>query len=421
MKKFLFIALLGFTFYTVQAQKLTLADCLNKARMHNPVGNNRDLALKIEEARKKIIKSAWLPGMDLNAQATWQSDVVSFTLDLPFPVDFPAIPRDQYKATLDVSQLLYDGGNTKALRKIEEINARLAGAEVDVKDQSLSEVVEELYFTAILLNKRLEILGTMTGSLDETLKQVRAGITNGVLSESDFNSLMAEKIRIEQQSIQIKALRTKTFNALSIFTGTEIGEAPEMQIPQDPVNLKIQPIRPELSLFAMQQELADARITQLNGQLRPKLAAFGQAGYGKPGLNFLGDSWEPYLVIGMRFSWNFWDWSRTKNQKEILSIGKSQIQNQKALYDQQLSLLTTNQLSTIDELKSLLMKDIELIQTREKVTAAYHKKLMGGLINASMYLTEWTKEQEARITKESRDIELLGSKYKFLIINGKTL
>ena len=62
---------------------------------------------------------------------------------------------------------------------------------------------------------------------------------------------------------------------------------------------------------------------------------------------------------------------------------------------------------------------MELIQAREKITKAYHDKLTGGLITASNYLTEWTREQEARLTKESREIELLGAKYKYLIINGK--
>jgi outer membrane protein TolC len=402
-----------------QAQNLTLTDCLEAARIHNPVGSNRDLAVKIEEARKKIIRSAWMPGLDLNAQATWQSDVVSFTLDLPFPVDFPSIPKDQYKATLDVTQLLYDGGNSKALQKIEEINTRLATGEIDVKDQGVAEVVGDLFFTAVLLSKKMEILDTMISNLEESLKQVRAGISHGILAESDYISLIAEKIRIEQQKLQLNSLRKKTYDAIAIFTGIEMGDKPDFIIPQEPVYFDIQPQRPEQNLFNIQQELTDARINQLKGQLKPRLAAFGQAGYGKPGLNFLGDSWEPYLVIGMRFSWNLWDWNRTKNQREVLTIGKSQIQNQRNLYDQQLSLVTKNQMNSIEELKSLLIKDMELIQAREKITKAYHDKLTGGLITASNYLTEWTREQEARLTKESREIELLGAKYKYLIINGK--
>jgi len=421
MKRLMILGLLALLWFPGHAQKITLSECLEASQAHNPLGNNRDLALKIEAARKQIIKSAWLPGLDLNAQATWQSDVVSFTLDLPFPVDFPSIPRDQYKATIDVSQLIYDGGNSRALHKIEEINTRLAVGEVDVKDQSVAEVVQDLYFTVLLLNKKLDILTTMALSLDETGKLVRSGIANGILSESDFNSLQAEKIRLEQQTIQLKSLRKKSYEALMIFTGINIGVTPELIVPQEPVYLNTLPDRPEFKIFSLQREMADARINQIKGQAMPKLAAFGQAGYGKPGLNFLGNSWEPYLVIGMRFSWNIWDWHRTRNQKEILNIGKNQLQNQKALFDQQLTLLNKTQQNSIDELKSLLIKDLELIQTREKITRAYQNKLTGGLISGSVFLAEWTKEQEARLTKESREIELLGSKYKYLIINGKTL
>ena len=38
--------------------------------------------------------------------------------------------------------------------------------------------------------------------------------------------------------------------------------------------------------------------------LMPRIGAFVQGGYGRPGLNMLEDSFEPYYVAGVRLSWN---------------------------------------------------------------------------------------------------------------------
>jgi hypothetical protein len=72
-----------------------------------------------------------------------------------------------------------------------------------------------------------------------------------------------------------------------------------------------------------------------------------------------------------------------------------------------------------NELDELLKMDDNLVMNREKVTAAYASRLMNGLVTASQYLTEWTREQEARISREVRKIERVREEYKLLTIQGK--
>jgi hypothetical protein len=69
--------------------------------------------LKIEALTK-----AKLPKIDLNLQATYQSDLTSLLISLPnITVNRPN--KEQYRATLDVNQLIYNGGLTDANAKIE--------------------------------------------------------------------------------------------------------------------------------------------------------------------------------------------------------------------------------------------------------------------------------------------------------------
>ncbi|MFA6125917.1 MAG: TolC family protein [Bacteroidales bacterium] len=403
----------------VKTQDLQLRDCIQAALMNNPLSGNKDLARQINESKKAIIRSAWLPVLDLNAQATWQSDVVTLNLDLPFPVDFPQIPRDQYKVTADFNQIIYDGGSIRNQQILEDISSQLSVQEVEIKELELKQTVEDLFFAIIVLKKRTELVELMSQSLRETLRQLSSGVKNGIISESEIPVVNSEQIKIDQQLISIQSLITRTINTLGILIGSPIDPATNFVVPENIAEPSDMSDRPEFQMFGLQLDLLDARKNLLSAQLRPKVIAFGQAGYGKPGLNFLGDQWEPYLLVGLKGTWNVWDWGRVRRQRDTYSLSQKVINNQVESFTRQITQAEQSQSSVISEIKALLLKDAELLQNREEVTRAYTSKLNNGMITASQFVTEWTHEQEARLSQEVRKIELLSAEYKLLSIKGK--
>ena len=105
----------------------------------------------------------------------------------------------------------------------------------------------------------------------------------------------------------------------------------------------------------------------MNSQLQPKIMAFGQVGYGKPGLNFIGDKWDPNLLVGLKGTWNIWDWGKVKRQKETFSLSQKVIFNQQESFGRQVTQAEQRQLMVISEIEALLLKDGELLSLREKV------------------------------------------------------
>jgi hypothetical protein len=67
----------------------------------------------------EAINKAKLPKIDLNAQATYQSDVTSLPITLPNVTVNPP-NKDQYRTTVDVNQLIYNGGLIDATAKIKK-------------------------------------------------------------------------------------------------------------------------------------------------------------------------------------------------------------------------------------------------------------------------------------------------------------
>lgn len=403
----------------LKSQELNLQDCIKEALSNNPLAANKELAVQIAGQKKSILHSAWLPTLDLNGQATWQSDVVTLNLDLPFPVDFPKIPKDQYRITTDFTQMIYDGGNIRNQKILEDINADITVKDLELKELELKQTVEDLYFAIIVTEKRMEILNVMEQSLTETLGHIESGVKNGLLSESDIPVFRAEQIRIEQQRINLDGLRQRALNTLGLLMGKELPARVRFVMPDQVNPDTFTGERPEFQLFELQSKMLEARTTLLNAQRRPKVMAFGQAGYGKPGLNFMGNQWDPYFLAGLKGTWNIWDWGRVKEQKESLTLSRRVVNNQLEFFSRQLTQAEQKQQVSINEIKSLLLKDSELLRNRKLVTAAYNSRLSNGLITASQYLSEWTREQEARINMEVRKVELVSAEYKLLSIKGK--
>lgn len=418
MKRILFYFTILSLPFGILGQELHLNECIREALAANPLAGNQGLADKIAIIRKEVITKSWLPILDLNAQATWQSDVVSFSLDLPFPVEFPQIPKDQYKIALDINQLIYEGGSIRAQKSIEDLAASISKQELAVQEHELIQVVEDLYFAILMVNERISTIDLMTGSLESTILQVQSGVNRGILTEADLSALAAEKIRLGQQKIRQISLKDKAVRSLGLLMGKDLPGSPVLVRPQPPNPGLDAGNRPEYRLFSLQDDLLKARSNLLNTQLRPKLAAFTQAGYGKPGLNFLGESWDPYILVGMRFSWPVWDWGKVRGQKNVLTVNQRILANQINAFTRQVNMAAQEQTRTVEEINSLLVTDFELLAAREKITAAFGSRLNNGLITSSTYLNEWTKEQEARINLEARKIELLSAQYRLASING---
>jgi outer membrane protein TolC len=65
----------------------------------------------------EAINKAKLPKIDLNAQATYQSDVTSLPISYKY---YSKSNKDQYRTTVDVNQLIYNGGLIDATAKIKK-------------------------------------------------------------------------------------------------------------------------------------------------------------------------------------------------------------------------------------------------------------------------------------------------------------
>jgi len=206
--------------------------------------------------------------------------------------------------------------------------------------------------------------------------------------------------------------------ALSILTGKTADQMRNLVLPAESIVSDNPLIRPEIELFSKQNELLTANSEILQKQRQPKIFGFGQAGYGKPGLNMLSNTFDPYYLVGVGFSWNVLDWKTTQRQKQMIKLQQDIVQTKQESFVQGIDLATDQQNKQIAQLSELMKSDQELIQIRERITKSSESKLENGTITMADYLQDLNAETTARLMLETRKVQLKEAIIKLANIRG---
>ncbi|NLJ06145.1 MAG: TolC family protein [Sphingobacteriales bacterium] len=404
--------------------KLKAQDTLSLEKCRDAALSNFPLTKAIElyqQSGKFMIdknSASYFPRLNLNSQATWQSQVTSIDLSgLPFPVNITPPPNDQYKAVVEINQLIYDGGLTRKLNAIQINETEINIAGVKVEQYKIIDQINQLYISILLLNKQLELTELTKELIEQKLKKAEAGIRNGIFLQSHADILKAEMLKIEQQFKNLYYRKKSLLESLSKLTGLAISENTVFsEIKEEYIQVKNS--RPEEALFDFQKKLIDKRIELLSVSRLPKLYAFGQMGFGRPGLNFLSNEFKPYAIAGASLNWNIWDWHQSKNEKNSLEIQKEIIETKRQTFEQSLDILSVTEKNNIDKYNEAILRDAEIIALREKITKVASSQLDNGSITATEYLAELNAEMQARLNLEVNKLLLLQAKMNLNFIKG---
>jgi outer membrane protein TolC len=415
--KLLFVALL-FPVHLLMAQEaVTLEQCQNWARESHPALKQLELYQQILDLKNENNTTSYLPQINLNGQATYQSDVTKVGISLP-NMKIPTVDKDQYKFYLDLKQTIWDGGLSKAKELLN--NAENAGnlQQTEVELYQVKEKVNQFFFTSFLIQENLKILEKKTETLNERKKILESAVNNGMVLSAELDQLLAELLKTEQTVIELKSNKETVLYGLSILTGKTTEQFANLLLPVEPADLNMSLKRPEIDLFSRQNALLTANSDLLQKQRNPKLFGFGQAGYGKPGLNMLNNSFDTYYMVGLGFSWNVFDWKTTNRQKQIIKLQQDMVQTKQDAFVRNIDLATDQQNKQIKQIGELLKTDQQLITIRERITKTSASKLENGTITTADYIQDLNAETTARLMLETHKIQLKEAWIKLANIRG---
>lgn len=398
-------------------QRLTLEDSYILAIENNPLKVKKQW---LEERAKEeifIIESSKLPTLDLNVQASYQSEIIRFPGDLPtMSIDYPN--KDQYRATLDAVQLIYNGNNIKAQKKLKQAELQTNQQQVEVNLYELKYRVNQYYFNILLKQEQEQLLSLKKDQIEERLKEVKSGVKYGAVLESSERILEAELLKLEQDQAQIQADRIKALKQLSKLLHIEFQDNLVLENPDFITFKSEENRRPELTLFEFQENQLEASREVISKEIVPKLSGFAQAGYGNPGLNMLDNSFQDFYIVGVKLNWNVFDWGQNKKKKRVIDYNKELIAAERENFLLNNRIQESEAYSDIEKFQNLLLKDDSIIKIREEVLKAASSQLANGVIRSSEYITELNNFFEAKINKQLHQIQLNLAKANYQVIVG---
>lgn len=414
--------LLLFLFLPIQMvfgqNEILLTDCYSWARENYPNLKQIELWEQITSLNQENIKTKTLPQVTLNAQITYQSDVTGIKIPIP-NVSIPSVSKDQYKTYAEFKQTIWDGGISQVNTKLEDALLKSNLSQLEVEMYKLNTQVSQAFFTALVVKKQSAVLAAQKKVLYEKLKLVESGIKNGILEKSAALSLKAEILNLEQNEVQLEAGNSAAIQMLSILTGKTIPKESEL-IYNNPVVAANQNLnRPEFQLFTNQTGQLETQMELLDKTRNPKLFGFGQAGYGKPGMNMLNNEFDTYYLVGVGISWNAFDWKNTFRKKQVIQLQQQMIQTQQETFTQNIQILLSQQKEQINKLEKLLNNDQQLISLRTDITKFAASKLENETITVSDFIQELQAETVSKLNNELHKIQLNEAIEKYNLIYGK--
>ncbi len=391
------------SFSAFAQQELSLNDCYQLVNKNYPIVKQHLLLEQQNVYDLGVIKNNALPQVNIEAQATYQSDVIQ----IPIPnSDLKPLNKDQYKATATVNQLIYNGGLINASLQAKTASLKTKQKEVEVNLYQIKTEVNQIYFSILLLQEKNMLIKAKQEQLNARIKEVKSGIEYGTILPASDKVLEVELIKIEQQLSEVAYNKNNFFETLSSLTGTTIQTSTVLMDAEIILPLETTIQRPELDLFQLKKDQIQYNEELLSKQKFPKLSGFATGGYGNPGLNMLDNSFQGFYIVGLKLNWNVFDWNSNKKERQSLSINKDIVDNETELFNLQNSIELKQQESEIKKIKSFITSDVNIIDLRKDVLKSAESQLKNGIITASAYITELTNLYEDETNLKTHKIQL---------------
>lgn len=416
-----FVCIPLFTIDGKGQEAITINQCYEWAHANYPQIRQYKLVERTEQYNLSNAAKGWLPQVAVNAKATYQSDVTQLPFDAEklsavMPgLEIPALSKDQYQVVAEVNQTIWDGGTIHSTKQLTRAQAIADKEQLNSDLYALNDRVNQLFFGCLLQDELLRQNALLQKELRLNIDRIDAMIANGIANQSDRESMEVELLNTRQKEIELKASRMAYGRVLSALTGKPFSEQMILVTPSFPGgSLSPEINRPELKALEARGHLLDIQNKQITAGLMPRIGAFVQGGYGRPGLNMLENDFSPFYVAGVRISWNVGKLYTVKNDRRKLDVGYQSIhvQQETFLFNTRLQLMQQD--TEIQKISDLMKADDEIVGLRTSIKEAAEVKLANGVISVTDLIREINAEDLAKQAGATHRVQRLMSVYAYM-------
>ncbi|MBP7652991.1 TolC family protein [Candidatus Dependentiae bacterium] len=397
---------------SVYSENITLNQCFEKLKENYPILKNKDYFKNISSIKIENYDKEWMPSLYLRGNISDQSDAV------------PRTDRDKYQINFEIEQIIYEGGiinNQKNYEKESEISEL---KKIEIEIYKLKEKVCKIYFDIILAGEQIKIFENTLKDLKSRLNSVESAVKNGVRLKNDLSLIKSEILTIEQDILSKQNRKRALFEILNELTGLKLNEYFDLIYPEIFVSdfeNESGGNRLELSLYDSEKKKTDIMNGIIATKSKPKINAFLQMGYGKPGLNMFENIFEKYAVAGIKFNWKVYDWKTAELEKNINNNRKQIIETEKEIFRKNIKISLIELFYEIKTLEKTIIKDSQNIEIRKEILESILSQYNNGIATATEYIINSNNLLNAKNILKIHEVQLKYYLANYKIIRGDEL
>ncbi|HYW36203.1 MAG TPA: TolC family protein [Balneolaceae bacterium] len=396
---------------------VSLQYCQQMAKKNYPTAKNIALQKKITRLNVHIARSGYFPQVSVSGKATYQSEVTS--VSLPGNQGPPPVSKDQYDASVNVTQKIFDDGRVGVQKALKRAQGAENIASTKVKMHQIRSQVNQVYYGILLSQQQAKILQLKTKNLLNQISSVRSKVKNGVLLPSQKYILQAELAQTRKDSANTHSNIIAGYQVLSELIGKKITPKTQLKIPSVAVNYRsLQPRRPEYQQFNKNQKILGEQIKLSETHKWPDVSVFGTGSYGRPGLNFLNNNFHFYYIVGLQLNWSLWGAFNGGRQAKALKIQQQKVTQDRKAFTRQLNAQLDQITQQIASIRDNMKRDRKIVKVRQKIVKQSASQLKNGVITATDYVTQLRQEEQAKLSLFISKVQLAQARTNYVTTLG---
>ncbi|MDH5398723.1 MAG: TolC family protein [Cyclobacteriaceae bacterium] len=393
------------------ADTLTLQRCIDMALERSVLSQQQLYNESIRVLEEKTALSYRMPQLHLQGQAHYQSDVVQFSGNPVF--ELPDIPKDQYKAYVEVMQPLYAGGSIGIKSRLTTMENEIGRKAMEVDLYKVKEAVTALYFGILLTEKQASLLKSTLEELDRQYQLMVSREKHGVVQRNFLDQFALQIKKVNGQLLEINYKWQSLQAMLSSWTGITLTSDTMLQVPGFSEDRGEEVVRPEVEILNVRVSYMETLTGIQQAAKKPNLVLFGQGGVGRPNpFNFFETGTAGFYIVGLRLNWNIYDYGRVKRALEITRLKQQNLMTKRDFLSENFSRdYRQNDLET-KKYMALYNNTKESIELQEQIVKRVKSQLDNGVATTTDYLQEMNTLLQLRLQMEIQDVQRYHYYYK---------
>ena len=411
----------------ISGDSLTLAKIISTVVQNHPSVKEMVEAINSADAGISLAKSGYYPNVEADASYTRLGPADK--MDIPHLGTFELYPVDNYSATLNCVQTIYDFGKTaKNVAFANEIK-NLSQLSVEQVKQKLASTVTYLYYTVVYLQEAILINKEQLKTLTEHLEFIQKKAETGSATQYEILSTKVKISNVESQGIDLQTTLNNQLTEINSLMGQtpdarfNVKKDLEIKLPDLPSDSLLSfayAHRDETIILNEKATIAGLKYDLIKVQKNPVFNVFASGG-GKngyfPDLNAI----KPNFAAGVGFKYLLFDGTRTKY---MLQQAKSTMQTTTLETEVAKRNISSEVTENEDNLKSSLKKvernELQLNQAQQAFALAQTSFKAGYITNLDM-LDAATSVSESKLVLLKSKIDYILNVYKLKAALGQRL